>query len=233
MIHELYHAIISLLNITFGTDALWTVIPLLISTLLMVIYFGIYSKEKAGWNTHFSNSFVLIFVSIALLKFIYTFEDGGGYNFIDYFPKSLLIVALLSFGLILVRFNLGHVLPEKFSNYLSSSLTVNLMAYVIILLVYSEGELTWLLILAAIIIVLILMGLLVLIKIPMSKFSKYLKDQKRKDRLRNVREAGYQISELKRELKDRETELKKLELNEAEKEKKEAISIKKIIRKIR
>ena len=231
LFYQLYQEILYLLSITVSTDALWIVIPLAIATILMVIYFGIYREERAGWNTHLSNSFVLVFVSIALLRHIYLINSGTYYNFIDSWDKTLLTIILLSAGITLVRFNFGHVLPERFAKYLSSPLTINLIAYVIILLVYSEKELSFMLILGSIIIILVFMALLILIKKPMYKIAEYIKKQKRKERLKNVKEAKHQIDELKRDLKSREKELKKLQFKEAEQEKKEAISIKKAIKK--
>ena len=37
-------------------DMIWMVIPLLVSTFLMTIYFGKYRKEELGWNTAFGKN---------------------------------------------------------------------------------------------------------------------------------------------------------------------------------
>ena len=231
MVMNFFEGMLHLLNTTVATEALWLVAPLAISTLLMVVYFGIYRKEQAGWNTHLSNSFVLIFVSIALLRYITLIDNGGAYNFIDYWAKTVLTVAMLSMGLIFVRFNFVHILPERFANYINSPLTVNFMAYVVILLVYSDRAMSWLLLFGAILIVVILAILLILLKIPLGKIMKILDRERRLERLRNTREAKYQVDEMRRTLKQREKELKNLETKELEGQKQEAIKLKKVLRK--
>jgi len=231
MIEQLYETIVYFLNITVTTEALWAVIPLLLSTILIIVYFGLYREERPDWNTHFSNSFVLIFISIGLLRYVYEINNGGAFNFVNLWAKTIACLTPLAIGLILIKFNMGHIMPMKWATYLSSPITVNLFAYAIVLLVYSNKELSWISALSLLIIILIFMGILVLIKLPTKKVGEYLKKEKEKERIRNAKEAAFQIQELKNELEYRETELKKMELKELEKEKKQAMKLKKIVKK--
>lgn len=231
MLEQLYGTIIYFLNITVATDALWEVIPLLLSTILMIAYFGLYREEKPDWNTNFSNSFVLIFVSIGLLRYVYGIDNGGAFNFINLWAKTIASLVPLSIGLILIKFNFEHLMPMKLAGYISSPITVNLFAYAIVLLVYSSRELNWISALSLLIIIILLVIILVLIKIPIEKFEDYFKKEKEKERIVNAKEEAFQIKELKRDLKYREKELKKIELKDLDKEKKETIKLKKIIKK--
>ncbi|MDP1729009.1 MAG: hypothetical protein Q8L27_02290 [archaeon] len=231
ILSQIYETILYFLKLTITTEALWLVIPLFISTVLIIIYFGLYREERPDWNTHFSNSFVLIFISIALLRFVYGINNWGAFNFVNYWGKTLSSIVPLAIGLILMKFNFEHLLPMKWATYINSPITVNLFAYAIILLVYSPEKITWVSIVSLLIMIIVLVTLLALIKTPTKKFAEYLKKTKEKERIKNAKEAIFQISELKGELKYRECELKKMQLKELDKEKKQAIKLKKILKK--
>ena len=59
-------------------QALWLIVPLLISTLLMQLYFGRNKDEELGWNTAYANSIALIYISMNLLNIIYI-QYGYGF----------------------------------------------------------------------------------------------------------------------------------------------------------
>ncbi len=231
IISEIYSAITHFIELTFKTDAIWIIAPLAISTLLMMIYFGIYREEKADWNTNFSNSLVLIFVSIALFRHIYGINNTGTFNFINEWSKTLITILLLAIGMFIVKFNFEHLLPIKIAQYVNSPITVNLAAYAVILLVYSTEKISWVSIISLLIMILVLMGALILIKYPMKKFREYMDKEKKKERITNIREEKFEIKELKQQLEEREKELKNLQFKKLDKEKREAIKLKKAIKK--
>jgi phosphatidylserine synthase len=220
MLAELYSSIIYFLHLTFATEATWIILPLFISTVLMIAYYGIYREEKADWNTNFSNSFVLVFVSLALFQYIYSINNAGGLNFTSYWGKTIASLLLLSIGLILVRFNLEHLLPMNAARYISSPITVNLLAYAIILIVYSKDALNLLSFIALLIIVLVLMGLLLLVKFPAMKISKSMRKEKEEEIKRDAKELQFEIQEMKKELSYRKKELRVLLASESRKKKK-------------
>jgi hypothetical protein len=232
ILEQIYPNILNFLGITFTTDAVWIVMPLLIATLMMMIYFGIYNQERADWGTNFSNSLVLIFVSLSLFQYIYGLNDFGELNFFVYhWDKTLAALFLLSIGLFLVRFNFEHLLPMKFATYLSSPLTINSFAYALILFVYSKEVFTWTSLFALLIIILILIGIFLIIKIPAKKLSSYIEKEKEKDRVNNLKETEFHIKELEGELKLRKKDLINIKINQIDKEKKEAAKLNKIFRK--
>ncbi len=226
----LYETILSLLALTFEPEVLWNVIPLVFATLLIILYFGRYSDENPGWNTYLTNSLVLIFVSMGLLRYIHSIDNAGAVNFIYYQSKSLAAVFLLLIGSILLRFNFEHILPERFAKYISSPMTINLSAFAIILFVYSKLPSNFEMLVSLIIIVLGLSIIFNLLKLPARKLFKYIEREKKKEKIRNIKEEKYQIEELKRQLKAKEKELKSIKKH-AEEEKKEALRLKKIIGK--
>jgi len=229
---EIWNQLVYFSKLTLQSNVIWPVLPLFLATILIIIYFGIYKEEHADWNTHLSNTFVLMFVSIALLRYIYGLgEEITGYNYFFYLDKTLATVILFAVGIIMVRFNFEHLLPNKITKYMSSPLSVNLLAYAIILFVHAENKITWHSYIALLIMIIILFGVLLLLGLFTGRFSKYVEKEKAKERRTNVKEAAFQIKEMKNELKRREKELKQLELKKLEKQKKEAVSLKKIIKK--
>ena len=218
-------------DLTFKLNVLWNIIPLAIATIVILMYFERYREEKAGWKTYLSNSLVLLFVSMALFRYIYTINGAGVFNYVDYLGKTIAAAILLLIGLILLRFNFEHILPERFAKYLGSILTINMIAYAIILFVYSTFPASWNDLFALLIITVTLLIILNLAKFPLDKIFDYIEREKRKEQIKNVKESKYQIGELKRDLKDREKQLTKVKVKEADQEKKQAIKIKKIIKK--
>jgi len=131
-------------------EMIYIITPMLLTLLLMEFYFGRYDREELGWNTAVGNALVLLFVSVDLLKTIYpdmapsTLLHAAAYNLLHFSGQtgaavSTLITALIfTFGVILLITNFFHWLPKKLAFFVSSSLTINLTAYVGIVLVYTN-----------------------------------------------------------------------------------------------
>lgn len=231
MIEKIYEDVFYFLQLTFKPEVLWNVVPLAIATILIVIYFQRYKNENPGWNSYLTNSLVLLFVSLALLRHIYSIDGEGALNFITYQAKSIASIFLLLVGTLILRFNFEHLLPERIAKYLSSPLLVNLGAYAVILFVYSEKNIYWEEAIALIVIVLLLALIVNISKIPLSRLFVYVEKEKEKEVVKNIKESKYQIKELKNKAKEIEKDLKYNKLKELDKQKKKAIKLKKIIKK--
>jgi hypothetical protein len=114
-------------------EMIWLLLPLVLSLLLIEFYFGRYKEEELGWNTAFGNSLVLIFVSIFLAKYMVEtgliFEDS----------TRLIIVSIIVFlGILLTIIDFFHILPKKIAFEVSSKLPMNFLAYISIILVYTD-----------------------------------------------------------------------------------------------
>ncbi len=120
----------------------WIILPLFFTLLVMELYFHRYRHEELGWNTAVGNGVVLIFVSIDLFRQIY------GENLRDALfttsPSTSIttIVAMVVglWGLSLMLFNFFHVIPRRFAFLISSSLPVNVTAYLAVIIVYTHLE---------------------------------------------------------------------------------------------
>lgn len=111
---------------------IWILAPLLVSLLLMELYFDRYKNEELGWNTALGNSLVLIFVSLDLLRFLYT------HSMLEYVTLySALVIAVVLLGVVLTVMTYFHVLPKKAAFGLSSRLPINIIAYLAVVIIYA------------------------------------------------------------------------------------------------
>ena len=209
VIAGIYGDVLYFLKLTLVPEILWSVLPLAISTLIVLAYFQRYEGEREGWNGYLANALVLLFVSMSLLRYIYGLTDLGTANFIENQAKSITVLFLLLIGFILVRFDFEHILPERFARHLNSPLTINIVAYAVILFVYSPREIGINDFFALLTIVLLISLIFNSIKIPLKYLFIYVEEEKKKEELKDVKEQRFQIDELQRELKYRKKALKK------------------------
>ena len=137
---DLWNSIIELLIAPkLYPEMIWMIIPLVIVTIVMTFYFGMYKREQLGWNTAVGNSLVLIFVSIDLFRHIFNLTSPGtSINFIEVPFKSIVAGIIFIEGLFLMFINMMHFLPKRISFAISSPLPVNLTAYLVMTIVYTE-----------------------------------------------------------------------------------------------
>ncbi len=111
-------------------EIIWFVLPLGVSMILIEFYFGRYANEQLGWNSAVSNSMVLIFVGIDLLR-----------KTIDTAPFSLEFLISLSISILGVLFlyvNFFHKVPDRLAFVICSVIPINTLAYLAIVFVYSD-----------------------------------------------------------------------------------------------
>jgi len=130
---------------------LYIITPMLITLLLMEFYFGHYDREELGWNTAVGHALVLIFVSVDLTKTIYptmapsTMLIRAWYNLTHLGTQSgeaistLITAVIFAIGILFLVTNFFHWLPKKFAFILSGTLEINLIAYLSIVIVYTNN----------------------------------------------------------------------------------------------
>jgi len=128
-------------------DMLWTIIPLLAATTLMVLYFGRYKTEKLGWNTAFGNTISLFFVIASLAQGLilkYTpsdfFDPAAAYLIVFDQPLyQLIFLSILGLeAVLLMNVNYYHRLPEWLSFYISSTIPMNGLSLLAILVIKGD-----------------------------------------------------------------------------------------------
>jgi len=242
---EIYNNILVLLKTTIEPEVLWVVLPLFIATIVMIVYFEKYAEEKPGWNTYVANSLVLLFVSIYLLRFLYNVDGVGLINYITFLNRFVLSLLILFMGIAILFTNFSHFLPEKIAKYLGSPLTLNLIAYIAIVMVYSPLKTGFIEFISSLLFLSILWLMFNGLKILISKFFIYLKKLKEKEKREDIIELKKPIQERKKGLKRGEISLKKEKkeviveekkvvkemLSKLDNQKKEAIKLKKLVKK--
>ena len=68
---QTYERAIFILRQILTQEVLWILAPLVITLILMEMYFGRYKEEELGWNTAFGNTLILIFISANLIHHLH------------------------------------------------------------------------------------------------------------------------------------------------------------------
>lgn len=143
-------------------EVLWMGIPLLVTIVLIELYFGRYTGEELGWESAFGNSLVLIFVCLDMARFLYNEAGFGAFLYIN--SKIALIIAVFIEGIILSLVAFYRILPENIAFKFSSAFPMNFIAYISLLLVYTDIPFDIYTILSAFGILAILVGILSAVK---------------------------------------------------------------------
>ena len=118
---------------------LWIIAPILITLFLVQLYFGRHKEEELGWNTAYGNAIVLIFVTTNLLRSLY---QNYGMDIFEpthpVFPKTVIVSIGIIQAIFLFFIDFSHLLPKKISFFLSNSVSVNISAFIVIVLVYGN-----------------------------------------------------------------------------------------------
>ena len=141
-----------------NTEMIWIISPLIFTLLIMNFYFGIHKREELGWNTAVGNSLALIFVSMDLFRHIYTNSAGKTIMEIIFgnFREVVVVgcIAMISFWLLFGEF--FHLIPKQIAFLVSSSLPTTLIAYMGIILIYTNVPLDFITFLAGILMLIVL-----------------------------------------------------------------------------
>ena len=149
-------------------EMIWIALPLILTLVMVELYYGKYKSEKLGWNTALTNALVLVFVSLNLFQFIFVQE---GSKFFKIFHVSGFYVALviLLLGILLFFIDFFHTLPESLAFTISAHLPINITAYAAIVMVYNSLPLDFATILAWLALIIILGAFFFFIKLFLPK----------------------------------------------------------------
>jgi hypothetical protein len=132
-------------------EMLYIVAPMVFTLFLMKLYFSRYSREELGWNSAVANALVLIFVGVDMLKTTYpetappemmtsvwfnlrhiSIETGAAVS-------TLITASVFGFGFVLLILAFFHLLGKRLLFILTGPLTVNLIAYLGVVIVYTHN----------------------------------------------------------------------------------------------
>ncbi len=131
-------------QLILNTDMLWILLPLLIALFLMELYFGRYKEEELGWNSAVSNSIVLFFVGMNLCSYLFSKNMLVGLTTVS--PELIQVASEKTFiafivileSIFLLVLNFFHLVSKRFAFGISSSLIMNYIGVIGIILVYSN-----------------------------------------------------------------------------------------------
>lgn len=138
LIAETFRRILEILLVPYyNNEVIWIIAPLLFVLMMIQMYFGRYKTEQLGWNTAFSNTASLMWVTVILFKFLHDkFGSIGAAWLTPGATGDVVIVTLLGIlTLTLAILDFYHVLPKKFAFLISSTLPLNAMAFFTALIV--------------------------------------------------------------------------------------------------
>ncbi len=179
------------------------VLPLIIATISLTLYFGRYRNEEIGWNTAFSNNVFMLFIVGNLIVKIWSNDPLSN--------KAIFVYCLAAYTITQLILNYLHKIPKEISFKLNSTINTNLISYLAIVIVYSEIEFdsATLLASASIFATFYLVKRFIWLFIPMSRGSKiFTTIQKKKEE----RERMIEMRRLRRNESLNLNEFKKIKL---------------------
>ena len=175
-------------------ETLEILIPLMITLFLVQLYFGRNKDEQIGWNTAYANCIVLLFVIAHLGTYVYEkYGSGALYMFgSTAYYKTLFVLILGLVALSLMFIDYFHSIDERFSFLMSSSIFINVISFIGVVLVYSDITFDWTTVFASLFIFLIVIVLFKILRSlvpPSESAEKYLekKEEIKEEKIRSVK----------------------------------------------
>src|SRR3990167_9417423 len=117
-------------------NLLWIIAPLLITLVLIQLYFGRYKNEELGWNTAFGNSVSLLWVTTTLFRFVYEQNNGSLLAAFLLNKNKIILISILGLWAMLSIFlQFFHILPRKIDFLIYSSVSILLFFSVFFFLI--------------------------------------------------------------------------------------------------
>ncbi len=166
-------------------EILWTILPLLITAFFVELYFGRNKTEELGWNTAYANCVSLLWVTTALVRFLY--ESHGQVIFelswTALTPTIMLVGGLGFWSIVLGVCNFFHILPKTISFFVSSTIPVNVTAVLAVVIVIGRFSLDQTTLIASIMLFIalaIIFATLQAVAAPSPEAKKYIENYKKK-----------------------------------------------------
>ncbi len=106
---------------------MWLLAPVIIIWLMLEVYFAMHKSEKLGWNTALGNGFVLIWVTLTILRELFAGSIEGKTG------KIIIMVIFSIYGAIVCFLAFTHKAVEKVSFLLASPYLIYFLSMYLIL----------------------------------------------------------------------------------------------------
>jgi len=134
-------------------SSLWLLIPLFVIWIVLVVYFDIHKSEKLGWNTALGNALTLCWITLDLMRYLFTIGPE------DFVVRFIVLIAILLYAIFLMFLSFAHKAKEKIAFALASPTAIYYLGMIAVLWGYGALEITrWVLLT-----ILIIFGILLII----------------------------------------------------------------------
>lgn len=202
VIYYLYRALDMLVAPFMDPELLWIVLPTIFILLMITLYFGRHATEEIGWNTAFANSISLMWICIILSRMLlntYTLDQILSNPLIR--NKLIVLILLVGWVIILQLVNYFHAVPKKLAFFLSNSIPIYTMAYVVTSLLINFEITRFNLMSAGILwVIMIVASEIIMLFIPITSTAKHAKAGKKAYRTRRWNEIKNKIKKIKKKL---------------------------------
>ncbi|MBT3262501.1 hypothetical protein HN992_00210 [Candidatus Woesearchaeota archaeon] len=140
-------------------EMLWIAAPLIITLFLTELYFSRYQFEELGWNSAYGNALVVVFVALDIFRYLFNHQMLETMSL-----KLALAISVAMLAVLLTVINFLHILPENMAYGLSSKLPLNFIAYIGLILIYSEIPIDFLTLAASIVLLVIVSTVIILLR---------------------------------------------------------------------
>lgn len=150
--NQIISRLIDLFRLPFENQEMtWVIVPVVLTILIMEFYYFRNRHEETGWNTATANSLILMFIAADLFRFLYN-KDLLSFSYYgsEEFYLTILVSIVLLEGLVMFFMDFSHIWPKFIAFHFSSHLTINLIAYTSIVIVYGGIPINFITIIAAI-----------------------------------------------------------------------------------
>ena len=115
----------------------WLIAPVMLLWIVMEFYFDTHKKEKLGWNTALGNGVSMFWITIGLMKYIFS---EGMTNFA--WTKFLAVIAILLYAVFIAVISFQHYFSAGITYALASPTAVYYLSVVAVLWGYGSLSLT-------------------------------------------------------------------------------------------
>lgn len=182
----------------YNEQIFWTIAPLMFSLMMAQMYFGKYKTEEMGWNSAFTNSISLIWVTATLIKFLHSEYGLYSFIFLDSLRGYLILMSVFLILTLLISYlNFNHYIPKYWAFLLSSSLLINIIAYIVIIIIMAKFPLDIVTMDASIILFVLLLATFGLYKYSITPAKSIIPTLKKHEKLQNqkIRKIKHKIKQ--------------------------------------
>jgi hypothetical protein len=134
LIPDMFHKFLELIAAPFiYPEMFWILTPVIITWIIIELYFARYIRENMEYHTALDNSLFLFFVSVDLVRRL-VFDN----ILFDDWLRTIIVLILLGLAFVLAYLDFFHLIRKDIGFRFSSKFVISFISYVSIILIYSD-----------------------------------------------------------------------------------------------